>query len=261
MTTSTPKPVACVTGASVGIGRAVATELAANGYDLIVLARREEALNALAAELAAKHGTKSHVIACDITDYAAVEAALGARPAELSPVSVLVNNAGLALGTEPAQSADWRDWLTMIQTNCAALAHMTHTVLPEMVAANTGHIINIGSIAGNYPYKGGNAYGATKAFVDQFSANLRTDVLGTKIRVTNVVPGLLQDTEFSVVRMHGDTDKASKVYDGLAALKPEDVGEAVRWIVSLPERVNINRLELMALSQSAGGLAFAPIAE
>jgi len=171
----------------------------------------------------------------------------------------LVNNAGLALGTEPAQSASWSDWYLMIQTNCMALAHLTHVLIPDMLEQNKGHVVNIGSIAGNYPYRGGNVYGATKAFVDQFSANLRTDVLGTRIRVTNLIPGLLEGTEFSIVRMHGDEEKAGKVYDGLEAMQPEDVAEAVRWVISLPQRVNINRLELMALSQSAGGFAFSQI--
>jgi len=147
----------------------------------------------------------------------------------------------------------------MIQTNCMALAHLTHVLIPDMLEQNKGHVVNIGSIAGNYPYRGGNVYGATKAFVDQFSANLRTDVLGTRIRVTNLIPGLLEGTEFSIVRMHGDEEKAGKVYDGLEAMQPEDVAEAVRWVISLPQRVNINRLELMALSQSAGGFAFSQI--
>lgn len=250
------KPIAFVTGASVGIGRAVATKLASDGFDLIVLARRKEQLDELANELASQFGCDAHVIAADINDQAAVEVAWDARPSTHEHVSVLVNNAGLALGTQPAHEARWEDWLKMIQTNCIALAHLSYLVLPTMVQANHGHIINMGSIAGNYAYRGGNVYGATKAFVDQFSANLRTDVLGSKVRVTNIVPGLLSDTEFSVVRMHGDSDQAKKVYEGLTALKPEDVAEAVSWVVAMPERVNVNRLELMALSQSAGGLAF-----
>ena len=253
------KPIALVTGASVGIGRAVAQELAKSGYDLIVLARRADKLDELQSELLDLYGTKTHPIVLDINDYESVGKALDFLPSDFKAVSVLVNNAGLALGTEPAQQASWEDWLLMIQTNCMALAYVTRLVLPGMVERNKGDVINIGSIAGNYPYKGGNVYGATKAFVDQFSANLRTDVLGTRVRVTNLIPGLLQDTEFSVVRMHGNSDKAKKVYEGLEALHPSDVAEAVRWVVSLPDRVNINRLELMALSQSAGGLAFSPI--
>ena len=195
----------------------------------------------------------------DVNEHEKVVTELAARPAEFVHIDVLVNNAGLALGTEPAQSASWSDWYLMIQTNCMALAHLTHVLIPDMLEQNKGHVVNIGSIAGNYPYRGGNVYGATKAFVDQFSANLRTDVLGTRIRVTNLIPGLLEGTEFSIVRMHGDEEKAGKVYDGLEAMQPEDVAEAVRWVVSLPQRVNINRLELMALSQSAGGFAFSQI--
>ncbi len=259
MTTNKTKPVALVTGASVGIGRAIAVELAANGYQLILLARRADKLQELAIELANQYGTQSHIIAVDVNDHASVAQALAACPAEFAAIDVLVNNAGLALGTEPAQSALWDDWLLMIQTNCLALAHITHLLMPGMLERNKGHVVNIGSIAGNYAYRGGNVYGATKAFVDQFSANLRTDVLGSKVRVTNIAPGLLEGTEFSVVRMHGDQTKAAKVYEGLEALQPEDVAEAVRWVVSLPARVNINRLELMALSQSAGGLAFKAI--
>ena len=195
----------------------------------------------------------------DVNEHEKVVTELAARPAEFVHIDVLVNNAGLALGTEPAQSASWSDWYLMIQTNCMALAHLTHVLIPDMLEQNKGHVVNIGSIAGNYPYRGGNVYGATKAFVDQFSANLRTDVLGTRIRVTNLIPGLLEGTEFSIVRMHGDEEKAGKVYDGLEAMQPEDVAEAVRWVISLPQRVNINRLELMALSQSAGGFAFSQI--
>ena len=248
-----------MTGASVGIGRAVAAELAANGYNLILMARRAEKLAELTEQLNQEYGTHSHVIAVDVNQHDKVAAALAARPPEFITVDVLVNNAGLALGTDPAQSASWSDWYLMIQTNCMALAHLTHLLLPSMLEQNKGHVVNIGSIAGNYPYRGGNVYGATKAFVDQFSANLRTDVLGTRIRVTNLIPGLLEGTEFSIVRMHGDEEKAGKVYDGLEAMQPEDVAEAVRWVVSLPQRVNINRLELMALSQSAGGFAFSQI--
>lgn len=253
------KKVALVTGASVGIGRAVATELAANGYNLILMARRASKLTELAAQLKDEYSTQSHIIAVDVNEHEKVVTELAARPAEFVHIDVLVNNAGLALGTEPAQSASWSDWYLMIQTNCMALAHLTHVLIPDMLEQNKGHVVNIGSIAGNYPYRGGNVYGATKAFVDQFSANLRTDVLGTRIRVTNLIPGLLEGTEFSIVRMHGDEEKSGKVYDGLEAMQPEDVAEAVRWVISLPQRVNINRLELMALSQSAGGFAFSQI--
>ncbi|MEO0367244.1 MAG: SDR family NAD(P)-dependent oxidoreductase [Pseudomonadota bacterium] len=251
------KPVALVTGASVGIGRSVAEQLAASGYDLVVLARRSDALKALAEDMSNTHGTNTHVIATDINDHGAVAAAIAELPAEFANPNVLVNNAGLALGTQPAQSSEWHDWLLMIQTNCIALVHLTHLLLPTFLSKNQGHIINIGSIAGNYPYKGGNVYGATKAFVDQFSANLRTDLLGSKVRVTNLIPGLLEDTEFSVVRMHGDEAAAKQVYADLEPLKPSDVAETVRWILSLPPRVNVNRIELMSISQSAGGLSFA----
>lgn len=253
------KPIALITGASVGIGEAIARELAANHYDLVLMARRENKLVALAEEFKQAHQTQSHVIAVDVNDHEKVAAEIAALPDAFSNVEVLVNNAGLALGTEPAHEAKWQDWLLMIQTNCTALAYLSHLLVPGMIERKRGHVINIGSIAGNYAYRGGNVYGATKAFVDQFSANLRTDVLGTPVRVTNLIPGLLEGTEFSVVRMHGDQQKADSVYEGLEALQAEDVAEAVRWVVSLPRRVNINRLELMAISQSAGGFAFKAI--
>lgn len=242
---------ALVTGASAGIGRATSIALSAAGYQLILLARREDKLIALQDELV----TASYIIACDINNQACLDKSLAELPHAFSSIDVLINNAGLALGMSIANESDWLNWQTMIQTNCVSLAYMTHKILPNMVKRNIGHIVNLGSTAGNYAYKGGNVYGATKAFVDQFSINLRSDLLGTNVRVTNLVPGLLGDTEFSLVRFDGDEAAADSVYEGCQALCPEDVAESIRWVVSQPAHVNINRLEIMPTCQAPAGLA------
>ena len=176
-------------------------------------------------------------------------------PPHFANVDVLINNAGLALGLEPAHQARREDWDTMIDTNVKGLVHMTRAVLPGMVARNRGDIINIGSIAGEWPYPGGNVYGATKAFVRQFSLNLRADLIGTGVRVSDIEPGLCSGTEFSQVRFHGDEDKAAAVYKGIDALTAEDIADTVHWIVSRPRHVNINTLSLMPVAQ-----AFSPLA-
>lgn len=247
------KQVALITGASSGIGKATAQKLAAEGVKLILLARRAPLLEALQSELAPL--TPCHTIACDINDHTKLASLLDMRPAEFEHIDILVNNAGLALGLNPAHETDWLDWQTMINTNCLSLAFLTHHVLPNMVKRNHGHIINIGSIAGTYAYKGGNVYGATKAFVEQFSINLRADLLGTALRVTNVEPGLLNESEFSLVRFKGDSSRAEQVYDNLQPLKSEDIGNTVSWIIQQPEHVNINRIEIMPVHQAPGGPA------
>ncbi len=243
---------ALITGASVGIGRATAIALATAGYDLILLARREDKLLELAAELLP---INTYIVACDINDRAELEKQLSSLPAAFKNIDVLVNNAGLALGLEPSNEADWNDWHIMIETNCLSLAFITRQVLPGMVERNSGHVINIGSTAGSYQYRGGNVYGASKAFVDQFSMNLLTDLLGTKVRTTLLTPGMLGGTEFSLVRFHGDAQEAAKVYAGRQALMPEDVAESIRWVVTQPEHVNINRMEIMPTCQAPAGLA------
>ena len=245
------KQVALITGASSGIGKAIAQKLAADGVKLILLARRAPLLEALQSELTTL--TSCHTIACDINDHTKLASLLDMRPAEFEQIDILVNNAGLALGLNPAHETDWLDWQTMINTNCLSLAFLTHHVLPDMVKRNHGHIINIGSIAGTYAYKGGNVYDATKAFVEQFSINLRADLLGTALRVTNVEPGLLNETEFSLVRFKGDSSRAEQVYDNLQPLKSEDIGNTVSWIIQQPEHVNINRIEIMPVHQAPGG--------
>jgi 3-hydroxy acid dehydrogenase/malonic semialdehyde reductase len=242
--------VVFITGASSGFGAAIARRFAADGARLVLAARRLDRLEALAAELP----TRSHVMALDVRDRAAVEQAVAGLPAELSAISVLVNNAGGALGLEPAQAADLDDWDAMVDTNCKGLMYVTRAVLPGMVERDRGHVINLGSVAGTYPYPGGNVYGATKAFVEQLSLNLRADLAGKRIRVTNIEPGMAE-TEFSLVRFKGDEARARAVYQGFPPLSAEDVAEAVYWCASVPEHVNVNRLELMSVMQSFAGFS------
>ncbi|OXH90294.1 NADP-dependent 3-hydroxy acid dehydrogenase, partial [Burkholderia multivorans] len=165
----------------------------------------------------------------------------------------LVNNAGLALGVEPAHKASLDEWHTMIDTNCTGLVTVTHALLPGMIERGRGHIFNIGSVAGSYPYAGGNVYGATKAFVRQFSLNLRADLLGTPLRVTDIEPGLCGGTEFSNVRYRGDNEKAANVYANVQPLMPEDIADTVYWIATRPGHVNVNAIELMPIAQAPGG--------
>ncbi len=242
-----------VTGASSGIGKAIAESLAKQGVRLILIARRNDKLEIVKREL--QSNAKCHVIACDITDKEKISNELKNLPAEFEKVDVLINCAGLALGLETAQETEWQDWETMLNVNCMALAYITHLFLPDMVKRNFGHIINIGSTAGTYPYKGANVYGATKAFVEQFTLNLKADLLGTAVRVTNIEPAMVGDSEFSLVRFKGNKDKADEVYEGLKPLSPEDVSECAIWVLSQPAHVNINRIEMMPTSQAPSGLA------
>jgi len=212
---------------------------------VVAAARRTDRLKELAAEL----GDNVLPVALDVRDDDAVTRFVDDLPAEFAAIDVLVNNAGLALGLEPAQRAELDDWDRMLDTNCKGLVHVTRAVLPGMVERGRGHVVNLGSVAGTYPYPGGNVYGATKAFVHQFSLNLRSDLHGTGVRVTSVEPGMA-DTEFSTVRFAGDAAKASTVYDGMQPLTAGDVAEAVHWAASLPAHVNINVIELMPTAQS-----------
>lgn len=249
MTQTAPK-VAVITGASSGFGHATAKKLAANGWHIVALARRLDRIEALQQELGE---SVCRIMAFDVREDADIEQLVNDLNAEQLSVDLLVNNAGLALGLDSADKADLNDWQTMIDTNITGLVKMTRALLPAMVAEKKGHIVNIGSIAGTYPYPGGNAYGATKAFVAQFSLNLRADLAGTGIRVTNIEPGLAE-SEFSIVRFHGDKDRADGVYEGVEPLTPEDIAESVYWCTSQPAHVNINRIELMPTCQ-----AFAPL--
>jgi len=234
-----------VTGASSGFGAAVARRFAADGARVIVAARRADRVKDLADEL----GPSVLPLTLDVRGRDEVAAAIEALPAEFADVDVLVNNAGLALGLNPAQDADLDDWDQMIDTNCKGLVYCTRAILPGMVARGRGHVINLGSVAGSYPYPGGNVYGGTKAFVHQFSLNLRSDLHGTGVRVTCVEPGMAE-TEFSLVRFGGDQGKADGVYAGMEPLTPDDVAESIHWAATLPHHVNVNTIELMATSQS-----------
>jgi len=239
-----------ITGASAGFGEEMARKFVQTGHKVIATGRRRERLDALAAEL----GAALLPVAMDVTDKDSIARGLAALPAEWREIDVLVNNAGLALGIEPAQRASLDDWETMIDTNCKGLVTVTHALLPAMVARGRGTIINIGSVAGAYPYPGGNVYGATKAFVDQFTLNLRADLVGTGVRASNIAPGLCGGTEFSNVRLKDDA-AAAKVYEGTVPLTATDIAEAAYWIATLPPHVNINYLELMPACQ-----AFSPFA-
>lgn len=239
-----------VTGATAGFGAEIARKFVKSGHKVIASGRRKERLDNLKQEL----GDALYVVQLDVTNRASIEKAIAALPAEWRNIDVLVNNAGLALGLEKADKADLDDWENMIDTNAKGLVYMTRAVLPGMVERNVGHIINIGSTAGNWPYAGGNVYGATKAFVRQFSYNLRSDLHGTHVRVTNIEPGLCGGTEFSNVRFKGDDDKASKTYENTNPLTAADVAESVFWVSTLPAHVNINSIEMMPVSQSLAGL-------
>ena len=243
--------IVLVTGATAGFGLAIARRFAADGARIVAVGRRQDRLASLAAELGAEN---VHTVPLDIADRAAVETAIAGLPESFAAVEVLVNNAGLARGLEPAQAASLDDWDAMVDTNVKGLMYVTHAVLPGMVARNSGHVVNIGSTAGEWPYPGGNVYGATKAFVRQFSLNLRADLFGTKVRVTDIEPGLVGGTEFSNVRFKGDDTKAAGVYAGTEPLTPEDIADAVHWVATRPARVNINTLQVMPVVQSFGPL-------
>lgn len=243
--------VVFVTGATAGFGAAIARAYARQGARLVLCGRRGDRLEELGRELA----VPVHSLVLDVRDRAAVAQAVAGLPADFAAIDVLVNNAGLALGLEPAHNADLDDWESMIDTNVKGLMFMTRAVLPGMVARDRGHVVNISSVAGTYPYPGGNAYGASKAAVSQFSLNLIADLVKTRVRVTNIEPGLCGGSEFSLVRFKGDAEAAAKVYAGTTPLTSEDVAEAVLWTTSLPPHVNINRLEMMPVSQAPAGLA------
>jgi len=236
-----------ITGATSGFGEACARRFAAEGWQLILTGRRTERLTALQEELGEP---VRQVLTLDVRDRQAVHDKLSG----LDGIDVLLNNAGLALGLEPAWEVDLEDWETMVDTNVKGLMYCTRAVLPAMVARNRGHVVNIGSTAGSWPYPGGNVYGGTKAFVQQFSRNLRADLLGTRVRVTEVDPGMAE-SEFSKVRFKGDDQAADKVYTGTEALQPQDIAEVVFYVVSLPGHVNVNALELMCIDQAWGPLA------
>ena len=248
MTTRT----ALITGATSGFGAAAARRFVASGWRVIATGRREERLRALVDELGAGN---VHAAVFDIRDEAAMRTALAALPQEFRDIDLLVNNAGLAQGTRPAQTADLTDWHTMIDTNIRALVVLTHAVLPTLIARR-GAIINVSSTAATYPYTGGNVYGGTKAFVSQFSLGLRADLHGTGVRVTALEPGMAE-TEFTLVRTHGDRDASDALYKGAQPMTADDIAATIHWVATLPPHLNINRLEMMPTSQSFAGFQIA----
>ncbi|UOV00399.1 SDR family NAD(P)-dependent oxidoreductase [Pseudoxanthomonas mexicana] len=243
---------ALITGATSGFGAAAVRRFVAAGWRVIATGRRADRLQALVDELGAD---KVHAAAFDIRDETALDAALDALPAAFRDIDLLVNNAGLALGTAPAQQASLDDWRTMIETNVLALVTVTRRLLPLLVERK-GAIINIGSIAGSYPYPGGNTYGGTKAFVRQFSLGLRSDLHGTGVRVTDIEPGMAE-TEFTLVRTHGDQAASDKLYAGAQPMTADDIAEQIFYVATLPPHLNINRLEIMPVTQSFAGFQVA----
>jgi 3-hydroxy acid dehydrogenase/malonic semialdehyde reductase len=233
-----------ITGATSGFGEACAKRFAQDGAQLIITGRREQRLFDLANQL----NSPVHAIPLDLRDRCTIEKAVEDLPLEFREVDVLINSAGLALGIEPAHQTLLDEWEQMIDTNCRGLVTITRALLPGMVERNRGHIFNIGSVAGSYPYPGGNVYGATKAFVHQFSLNLKADLLGTSIRVTCIEPGMAE-TEFSLVRLK-NLEKAKKVYEGMQPLSALDIANAIHWCTTLPDHVNVNLMELMPVTQS-----------
>ena len=238
-------PTVLITGATAGIGEASVRAFADAGWHVVATGRRADRLERLA-------GERVHTLAFDIRDEAARDAALDSLPAPFADIDLLINNAGLALGLEPAQQASLDNWRTMIDTNVTALVSITHKLLPGLVARKGG-IINLSSVAATYPYPGGNVYGATKAFVRQFTLNLRADLIGTGVRVTSIEPGMVE-TEFTLVRT-GSQDASDKVYAGVNPMTAEDIAETMLWVATLPPHFAVNTLELMPVNQGNGPFA------
>ncbi len=239
---------AFITGATSGFGLACARRFAADGWNLVLTGRREERLAAISEELSTQ--CQVLVLKLDVTDAEAVKAAVESLPEAFAQVDVLLNNAGLALGTEAAQNCDLKEWQQMIDTNISGLVTVTHALLPTLIKQGKGSsIINLGSIAGHWPYPGGNVYCGTKAFVEQFSYGLRCDLSGTGVRVSNLAPGL-SESEFTLVRTGGNQDAYDNLYKGADPIQPEDVANTVFWLATLPPHLNVNQLELMPVSQA-----------
>lgn len=241
-----------ITGATSGFGRAAVERFHGAGWRVIATGRRAERLDALADALGRE---RIHTAAFDIRDEAAMRDALDALPDDFRGIDVLVNNAGLALGTAPAQRADLAQWKQMIDTNITALATLTHALLPTLIERK-GAILNVSSVAATYPYAGGNVYGGTKAFVSQFSLGLRSDLHGTGVRVTSIEPGMAE-TEFTLVRTRGDQAASDTLYKGADPIRPEDIADTLYWIATLPPHLNINRIEVMPVRQSFAGFQVA----
>ncbi|MCM1152791.1 MAG: SDR family NAD(P)-dependent oxidoreductase [Muribaculum sp.] len=246
------KKIVMVTGASSGIGKACAVKFAKTGYDVIITGRRRELLESLKTELES-YGAEVCTLVFDVRDREAAEAAVASLSGKWSEIDVLVNNAGLALGLEPEYKGDYRDWDTMIDTNIKGLLTMTRAIVPGMVARDRGQIINIGSVAGDAAYAGGNVYCATKAAVKTITDGLRIDVADTALRVTNIKPGLVE-TNFSRVRFHGDNDRADNVYKGIKPLTGEDIADVVVYTAEAPAHVQIAEVLVLATHQGSGSV-------
>ena len=243
--------IALITGATSGIGAACADTFAAQGYDLILVARRENLLGTQAQQLHEKYGVKIKKLIADVRDKENINYVLDTLPAEWKNVDVLVNNAGLSQGLDPIDKGETNDWDTMIDTNVKGLLYVTKVVSGWMVERKQGHIINIGSIAGKEVYPNGNVYCATKHAVDALSKGMRIDLLPHDIKVTQINPGMVE-TEFSIVRFKGDENRAKKVYDGLEPLIAQDIADAIWYVVSRPAHVNINDMLIMPTAQATG---------
>lgn len=239
-----------ITGASAGFGAAMCRAFVAAGYSVIGAARREDKIHELASEL----GERFYPLEMDVSRTESIRNALDSLPEHFSEIDCLINNAGLALGLDTADKADFGDWETMIQTNVVGLTFLTRQILPQMVERGRGYIINLGSIAGSYAYEGGNVYGATKAFVRQFSMNLRAELADKNIRVTNIEPGLCGGTEFSNVRFKGDDARADKVYENVEFIRPQDIADTALWLYQRPAHMNVNSIEIMPVAQTFAGV-------
>ena len=249
MQTSLKNKIVFITGASSGIGLACARVFAADGARILVAARRLDRLRTLAGELRAVHKVAVHAFALDVRDQPAVETAIAALPAEWADIEVLVNNAGLSRGLDKIHEAKLSDWEEMIDTNVKGLLYVSRAVIPGMVARGRGHVINIGSIAGHELYPGGNVYCGTKHAVKAISQGMRIDLVATPIRVSSVDPGMVE-TEFSLVRYHGDKEKADKTYKGFTPLTGDDIADAVHYVATRPPHVNINDMIVMPQAQA-----------
>lgn len=244
--------IVLVTGATSGIGEAAVRAFADAGWNVVATGRRAERLDVLVAKVGAD---RVHPAAFDVRDDAARDAALAALPDAFRNIDLLINNAGLALGTKPAQQADIDQWKTMIDTNITALVSLTHKLLPTLIERQ-GAVINLSSVAATYPYTGGNVYGGSKAFVQQFSLGLRSDLHGTGVRVTSIEPGMVE-TEFTLVRTAGDQGASDTLYKGARPMTGEDIAKMLLWVAELPPHLNVNRLEIMPVSQSFAGFQVA----
>lgn len=245
--------VILITGASSGIGMACAKSFAAAGAKLLLCARRIDIIKSLAVELKQAHGSETHVFECDVRDYSKIKNQLAALPADFKNIDILINNAGLAAGLETMQEANTDDWEAMIDTNVKGLLYMTREIVPQMIARKSGHIINMGSIAGHQVYPKAGVYCATKSAVNAISLGLRMDLMGTPIRVSVVSPGAVE-TEFSMVRFKGDTSRAAAVYEGYDPLQAEDIADAILYCATRPLHVNVSEIWVMPTAQAAAGM-------